>query len=255
MRKVLCMLLCMGIMLLCPGKCGENKRQEQPHVFGVEVVSVGEANASAPRIYIYHTHTCEAYDPSGGAYRETEKWRTRDIAHNVVRVGEELAGLLRKAGFEVYHDTTEYEMPDLSTAYARSLDRLEETLLAPYDLYLDLHRDSYSVGNGKNTVEKDGKTYARLLFLVGKGSGQTGVDEKPDWKRNEKIASLLTDGMNELVPDICREVSLKSGRYNQHISPPCLLVEVGNNRNTLAEALCAMTPLSLSVCRYFDALH
>lgn len=224
--------------------------------FSVRVVSVGEGeNAGAPRIYIYHTHTCEAYDPSdGNTYAKTETWRTRDTACNMVRVGAELARRLQNAGFLVYHDTADYETPDLSTAYARSLEALEKTLDDPYDLYIDLHRDSFSVGNGKNTVEKDGKSYARLLFLVGKGSGQTGMDEKPDWQRNERIATLLSDGMNALIPDISRGVSLKSGRYNQHIAPCCLLLEVGNNRNTLTEALLSMEPLALSVCRYFDRL-
>lgn len=255
MRKVLCMFFCAGMMLLCPGVCGEEGVENAPRSFNVEVISVGQENSAAPRIYIYHTHTCEAFDPSGGMYKETEKWRTRDSANNMVRVGEELTKLLRKAGFFVYHDVTEYELPDISTAYARSLDALEKTMDAPFDLYLDLHRDSYSIGNGANTVEKDGRIYARLLFLVGKGSGQTGVDEKPDWQRNERIASALSDGMNDLVPEICRGVSLKSGRYNQHIQPACLLVEVGNNKNLLSEALAAMEPLALSVCRYFDALH
>ena len=60
--------------------------------------------------------------------------------------------------------------------------------------------------------------------------------------------------MNALIPDISRGVSLKSGRYNQHIAPCCLLLEVGNNQNTLTEALLSMEPLALSVCRYFDRL-
>ncbi|MFR2021686.1 MAG: stage II sporulation protein P [Christensenellales bacterium] len=38
---------------------------------------------------------------------------------------------------------------------------------------------------------------------------------------------------------MCREVKIKSGRFNQHILTGALLIEIGNNRNTLSEALAA----------------
>lgn len=242
-RSVWCLVLVTG---MC---CAES-------TFTVSVTSAGgDRAADAPRIYIYHTHTLEAYTPTASAsYAPTETWRTLDAGHNVLRVGEELASRLEKAGFLVYHDRTDYERPDLSVAYARALEGLEKTLDDPYDLYIDIHRDAYSEGNGKNTVEAEGLAYARVLFLVGKGSGQTGVDEKPDWQQNSNIAKRLSDSMNDLVPDISRGISYKSGRYNQHIATGCLLVEAGNNRNTLEEALNTMGPLCMAVCRYFDAL-
>ena len=239
-------LLCLVLLMLPAGSEGG---------FQVEVISVGAAQTAAPRIYLYHTHTLEAYTPTEeNPYTPTETWRTLDQAHNMVRVGAELKEMLERAGFLVFHDTNDYERPDLTVAYARSLEGLEATLQEPYDLYIDLHRDSYSVGNGKNTVEANGKTYARVLFLVGKGTGVTGVDEKPDWQHNAGIATQLSDFMNEQAADISRGISYKSGRYNQHVAPCCLLIEVGNNKNTLDEALATMQPLSLAICQYFDAL-
>ena len=41
------------------------------------------------------------------------------------------------------------------------------------------------------------------------------------------------------MPSAAREVKIKTGRFNQHVSTSALLIEVGNNRNTLAEALAA----------------
>lgn len=256
-----CLLICL-LVLLGSSASGENVFSlsalpgEEAEGFMLKVVSVqGAASEDAPRIYIYHTHTCEAYNPADGdAYTPTEKWRTADNEHNVVQVGEKLALWLSHAGFQVYHDTADYEHPDLSTAYARSLEALEKTLDKPYDLYIDIHRDSYSVGNGANEILQDGKSYARVLFLVGKGTGQTVEEEKPDWQRNEQIAQVISDGMNALVPDISRGISMKSGRYNQHAAPCCVLLEVGNNQNTLTQAMNAMEPLTLAICRYFDAL-
>ena len=58
-----------------------------------------ETETPRKRVLIYHTHTYEAYEQTqDDPYEETEKWRTADSAHNVVRVGEELAALLRGPG-------------------------------------------------------------------------------------------------------------------------------------------------------------
>ena len=81
---------------------------------------------TARRVLIYHTHTWEAYEPTAEAdYTPTERWRTKDEAHNVVRVGAELAKELEKRGFEVVHERQAFEPPVLSTAYTRSLQMLE----------------------------------------------------------------------------------------------------------------------------------
>ena len=45
--------------------------------------------------------------------------------------------------------------------------------------------------------------------------------------------------MNAQVEGVSREVKVKTGRFNQHVSTGALLIEVGNNRNTLEEALAA----------------
>lgn len=223
--------------------------------FTMEVISVSALPAAPRRVYIYHTHTCEAYEMDGeNRYKETEKWRTTDEKYNVVRVGEELAERLRAAGVYVNHDTTAYELPRLSTAYSRSLEGVTRAAEEGYDLYIDLHRDSYSKGNGENTVNVDGEEAARLLILVGKGTG-TDFDEKPEWETNEKVGKALADALNQSAPGLCRGVKLKSGRYNQHAATPSLLIEVGNNKNTLPEALRAVEPLAWAICLYLDTLE
>lgn len=205
------------------------------------------------RILIYHTHTYEAYEQTEPAYRETEKWRTADESCNMIRVGEELSGLLRALGYEVVHDTTAFEPPDLSSAYTRSLAMLEARQAAgeTYDLYIDLHRDAYSESQkGKNTVSAGGAETAKLMLLIGKGEGYTGAgyDQKPDWEANLQVAQAITDALNEQAQGLGKEVRIKSGRFNQHVADCCILVEAGNNRNTLAEVLAAMPYLA-------DAIH
>lgn len=220
--------------------------------FVMEVISVAYPAKEQKKVYIYHTHTDEAYEMDAeNKYRQTEKWRTADQNYNVVRVGEELASCLRSAGILVWHDTTDYEMPRLSTAYSRSLEGLKAAAQEGYDLYIDLHRDSYSKGNGANTVSVDGRSTARLLFLIGQGTGSS-LEDKPDWETNQKTAEIISNALNDRADGLSRGVKLKSGRYNQQAAVPCILIEVGNNLNTLPEALNAMEPLAYAICLYFD---
>lgn len=220
--------------------------------FSLEVVAVAQPKERKGRVFLYHTHTYEAYEMDGDdRYTPTEKWRTADNRYNMIRVGEELKKQLEDAGLTVTHDTTAYEPPRLSTAYARSLVGIQSAAQEGYDLYIDLHRDSYSEGNGPNTVDVKGQKAARLLILIGKGTG-TGFDERPDWETNQQCAQFLSDALNAQVPSVCRGVSLKSGRYNQHAATPSMLIEVGNNKNTLSEALNVLPLLTNAICNYFD---
>ena len=97
--------------------------------FAIEVLQM--ETPAVRRVLIYHTHTYEAFEQTqDDKYQETEKWRTADSAHNMIRVGEELAALLRALGLEVIHDTTAFEPPVLSSAYTRSLSMLEKRAAA-----------------------------------------------------------------------------------------------------------------------------
>ena len=94
--------------------------------FTLEVIAVNAVRQDAKRVFIYHTHTYEAYEQDADhPYKPTERWRTADERYNMIRVGEELASQLRAAGIDATHDTTVYETPRLSTAYSRSLKGVE----------------------------------------------------------------------------------------------------------------------------------
>lgn len=197
------------------------------------------------RVLIYHTHTHEAYEQvDNNRYVAIEAWRTCDHSHSVVRVGQELATLLRERGFEVVHDTTDHEQNELGTAYTRSLQTLE-SYEQPFDLYIDLHRDAYIEGVEYPIIEKDGENLAQMMLLIGNGEG---FDIKPYYTENLAFATHLTQRMNQIIPDICKDVLVKDGRYNQHVGIFSVLVEVGHNRNTLTEALNSLPCLA-------DAIH
>ena len=46
---------------------------------------------------------------------------------------------------------------------------------------------------------------------------------------------------------------LKPGRFTQHVAPACVLVEAGNNRNTLAEVLAAMPYLADAIAKVLES--
>lgn len=210
-------------------------------------------NKDKPRVLIYHTHSYEAYAQNpNDLYEETTQWRTEDSEHNIMAIGEQLAIELRALGIEVVHDLTEHEPPKLGTAYVRSLKTLQNYADQGecFDMMIDLHRDAASVRNtNPSTVLVDGKSCARLMMLIGTGEGSEGnrFSIVPNWEENYKLAQALTDKLNEDNPDICREVMVKTGRYNQHMSESAILIEVGHNENTLEEALRAAKPLAISI--------
>ena len=194
-----------------------------------------------PRVLIYHTHTHEAYaQTAADPYRETESWRTEDQTHSVVRVGEALAALLTDYGFDVVHDTADYEYPKLNTAYARSLDMLETKRGETFNLCVDLHRDAWDKSMAECACIGSQRA-AQLMMLIGNGGN---FEIKPDYEANLAFAARLTDRINALCDGLCRPVMVKNGRYNQHLFTPSVLIEVGHNLNTLDEALASMPVLA-----------
>ena len=220
--------------------------------FIVEVLDEKAADYIGKRVLIYHTHTYEAYTQmSGKEYEPIEKWRTTDSTHNMVAVGKALAASLNALGIEVVHDVTAFEPPSLDSAYERSLVMLEQRQAAGevYDLYLDLHRDALaSTSTIKRTVNIGGEEVARFMVLVGKGT-TGGYAEKPDWEANLRIAQTITDTLNAQCAQLARDVKIKTGRFNQHISNGCLLIECGMNDNTLDEVLAGIPYLAEAIAQ------
>ena len=218
-----------------------------PGGVGIEIEIVAQPTAQPapkPRVLIYHTHTHEAYEQvADDPYDALEAWRTADMDHSVVRVGEALAQALRGYGFEVVHDVTDHEGDQLSTAYTRSLKTLEG-YDTPFDLYIDLHRDAYAEGEIETVKTQSGEEIAPLMLLVGNGNG---FDVKPFYDQNYAFACALEKRINGIEPGLCKPVLVKDGRYNQNIGVFATLVEVGHNRNTLAQALGAVPPLAQAI--------
>jgi stage II sporulation protein P len=199
-------------------------------------VSLGEG----PQILIIHTHGSEAYTPTdGNTYEESDPYRTTDCTRNVVRVGEEMATVFRAHGFQVLHDTTLYDYPAYSGAYDRSGAAVRQWLeeYPTVRIVLDVHRDALVGTDGqvyKLVTQEAGEKVAQVMLVVGTdGSGA----EHPRWEDNLAFAVRLQQGVVRGYDSLARPIVLRGSRYNQHLLPGSLLVEVGGHGNTLTEAI------------------
>jgi len=194
-----------------------------------------------PLVLIVHTHTSEAYMPAGGdVYEASDPGRTEDPNYNVVRVGDEIAAVLEENGIPTLHDTTVHDYPSYTGAYGRSLRTVEDCLAAHPGIrvVLDIHRDAVEQADGSAyataTTLSTGERTARAMLVV--GTDGTGL-EHPDWESNLAFAVVLQQHMLGIEADFARDIHLSANRYNQHLTPFSLIVEVGSSGDTLSEAL------------------
>lgn len=191
------------------------------------------------RVLLLHTHATEAYTmPAGEEYEPTDPYRTLDETCSMLRVGEEMARVLEEYGIEVIHDVTLHDYPRYSGAYTRSLATAQRYLAgddAPFYI-LDLHRDAVEDASGTpyKLVCAEQPNAAQLEFVVGSPGGGA---EHPNWQQNLSLAVAVQRTLQRDYPTLMRPITVRSSRYNQHLSPGALLLEVGTAGNSLDEAL------------------
>lgn len=197
-----------------------------------------ELTSDAPTVLIVHSHGSESFAPTG-EYLETTPYHTLDKNHNMISIGDYVAQLLEAGGITVLHDTALHDDPSYNASYNNSRKSIQ-SYLAQYPsirLVLDLHRDSFEDEDGNQivqTVFSEGTALAPLMLVVGTNYG--GL-EHPNWQENLALALKLQVQMESLCPGICRNINLRTQRFNQDLSAGALLVEVGASGNTRQEAL------------------
>ena len=198
------------------------------------------ADPTKPTVLIFHTHTSEAYlGAATGSFYSKEASRSQDPDESVVRVGTELAAVLEANGVGVIHDTNVYD--DVYTgAYARSRESVAKYLEDYPSLVvtLDVHRDATynsDVSAIKPTAVVDGKKAAQIMIITGAEEGD--VTSFPAWETNLRFALALQKAAEDRFPGLMRPVFFCQRRYNMDMTPYSLLLEVGSDTNTLAEAV------------------
>ncbi len=196
----------------------------------------------APQVLIIHTHGSEAYTPSeDDFYAESDPYRTEDKTHNVIKVGDILTEVFESKGIGVIHDRVLYDSPSYTGSYTRSGEAVEKYLkrYPSIAVVIDLHRDAIGSGDTayKTRAEPSLGSCAQIMLLV--GTGENGLSH-PKWQENMRLALYIQQAMEERYPSLARPLAVKNERYNQHLSTGAMIVEVGTNGNTLAEALTAI---------------
>lgn len=195
------------------------------------------------QILIYHTHGASE------AFCDSRKGRESD---SVIGVGTVLAKELEKNGYSVYHDKTKYDWIngsiDRSKAYNTSLEGIQRIMSQNPDIQvtIDLHRDS--VGKNKHTYTMiDGKKTAIVMFFNGLSRSKSGKINylfNPNLEANLSFSLQLKCHAMETYDGFTKPVYLKGYRYNLHVAERALLIELGNENNTVEEAKNAAGPLA-----------
>lgn len=198
-----------------------------------------------PQILIYHTHSQEGYVDSVDGEEDT----------TVVGVGNYLTELLEEIfGYQVIHIKDAFDMVEgkleRSHAYNYALPVVEKVLEEnpSIEVVIDLHRD----GVNENThlvTTVNGKPTAKIMFFNGLSRNSQGEDRTsiPNAYLADNLAFSfqLAYEAKSYYPDFIRCIYLKGYRYNLHVRPRALLLEVGAQTNTVEEAKNAMEPFSV----------
>lgn len=192
-----------------------------------------------PQILIYHTHSREAFADSVPGDRET----------SIVGVGEHLAEILRNEyGYNVLHHTEQYDLVR-DDAYAEALPALEELLAEnpSIQVVIDLHRDSVAEET-RLVMDLDGRPTARFMFFNGlsrtRKTGNIAYLYNENQDANLAFSFQMQLKAAEYYPGLTRKIYLKGYRYNMHLLPRSLLIELGAQNNTVEEAMNACDPLA-----------
>lgn len=192
-----------------------------------------------PQILIYHTHSQEKFADSVEG----------DESTTIVGVGEYLAQLLRERyGYHVMHHTESYDSQSRDDAYGNSLPAIEQLLAEnpSIEVVIDLHRDAMPEEK-RLVMNLQGRPTAQFMFFNGlsrTARGPIGYLENENLADNLAFSFQMQATCNEYYPGLTRRVYLKAYRYNMHLCPKTLLIELGAQNNTVEEAKNACDPLA-----------
>ncbi len=197
-----------------------------------------------PKILIYHTHGSEAFSDS----KNNEKEET------IIGVGDKLAEILEEEyHIKTYHDRSFYDMIngnlDRSKAYTYAGNGVKKILekYPSIEVVIDLHRDAVKEGT-KLITEIEGRQTAKIMFFNGLSrtakNGDINYLKNPNKEANLAFSLQMQLEAAARYPGFTRKIYLKGYRYNLHLKPRSLLIEVGAQTNTKEEAANAMIPLA-----------
>lgn len=193
-----------------------------------------------PQVLIVHTHTSEGYAPEE---------RSTDPDKNVTAIGEAITSYLEKEGIEVVHDKTVHDT-DYNGSYSRCLETVEQQLEKnpTIQIVLDVHRDAATMEDGQSlkvVSEISGEQTGQIMLVAGTEEG--GLHH-PNWETNLAFALKIQQAMDSVAPGLARPLNIRKERFNQHLAPGMLIVEVAASGNSMEEAKRGARLFAKSLC-------
>lgn len=187
-------------------------------------------------IYIYNTHQKEGYNDKKTVLDASIFFKNELKKYNIDVIVEQ-------------RDITEFMATNnisYSYSYYASKFYIKDIMSKnKLDLLIDLHRDS--VHKKTVTTKINGKSYAKILFVVG--------GENKKYKENYSLAHHINNMIVSKYPNISRGIIVKSGKnvngiYNQDLSKDMILLELGSNESSFSETKNTITLISPIIGEY-----
>lgn len=185
-----------------------------------------------PLVYIYNTHQLEKYS--------TANIEEYDVVPNVMMASyilreklyeNEIPAIVENANVSEFLQTNNWNYAS-SYKVTKLLMQDAKEKNPSLNYFIDLHRDS--VKRGISTTTIDGKSYAKILFIVGL--------ENPNYQKNLQMTERVQNLLEAKYPGITRSIYKKEGPgvngvYNQDFHENTILIELGGEENTIDEVL------------------
>lgn len=185
-----------------------------------------------PKIYVYNTHNKENY-ASGSVIDASIALKNKLESKNIDVIVEDkdIVSEVKKNNLQ-YKDT-----------YKVTRDLLINKMSEEFSIYIDLHRDS--VSKDATTTEIDGKSYAKILFVIG------GKHES--YMENYSVCDKLNKYIKNINNKLTRGILVrKSSSYNQDLASNIILIELGSENNTMEEVNNTIEVLSEAISYYVN---
>ncbi|CAH2715460.1 hypothetical protein BACCIP111895_02644 [Neobacillus rhizosphaerae] len=199
-------------------------------------VAPGQTTGDRKVIYLYFSHNRESYLPYLKGVTNSNLAYHSQI--NVTKIGDQLKTSLEDRGIGTFVDKTDIQANlnkkgwKFGKSYLESRSVVQTAMSSNRDLQylIDIHRDSQR--KDKTTITINGKSYARIFFIIG--------GKNPNYEKNQKLATELHNLLEKKYEGLSRGVQVKrdpdsNGVYNQNLSENAILIEFGGVDNTFEE--------------------
>ena len=196
----------------------------------------GQTTGGRKVVYVYFTHNRESYLPYLKGVTNPDLAYHSQI--NVTKIGDQLKTSLADRGIGSFIDKTDIqtELNKKGWKFWKSYDEsrtvVQTAMATNHDLqyFIDIHRDSQR--RDKTTVSINGKSYAKVAFIIG--------GKNSNYEKNAKLAKELHDRLQKKYKGLSRGVIIKNAAgsnsiYNQNLSENAILMEFGGVDNTFDE--------------------